>query len=87
MQYLWEGEMSVYNPECPPEQTVKIDLMLYNRMRPSQDCCCFEKKARRDGYEKPGGDGVFLVPGEWEGLPEISAPGFNIDEAQAKVAK
>ncbi len=90
---LWRGKLSVFDPKCPPNQMIHIDLMLHIGMRRSENCYCFEKKARRDGYEKPGSDGVQLPPGNaerggiWEGLPEVLEPALDIELAGGRVAK
>ena len=63
---LWSGKRSVYQPQYPGQKPIEIGLMLHIGMRPGDNCFCFEKIARRDGYDQPGTDGVYLPPGEAE---------------------
>ncbi len=90
---LWSGRRSVYQPQRSDEEPREIDLMLHIGMRPSENCFCFEKVARRDGYDKPGSDGIYLPAGDaeaggiWVGLPESLTPDLDIDRVAARIAK
>ena len=46
-----------------------------------------EKVAYRDGYERPGEDGVYVDEEQFEklGLPETFEPAFDIDAAVERV--
>ena len=90
---LWSGRRSVYQPQRSDEEPLEINLMLHIGMRPSENCFCLEKVARRDGYDKPGNDGIYLPAGDaetggiWGGLPERLTPDLDIDRVAARIAK
>ncbi|KAI0139028.1 hypothetical protein F4776DRAFT_617775 [Hypoxylon sp. NC0597] len=81
---LWSGKKKVYDPGCKQGQKLYIDAMLHLGMNFS-DVWQVEKRARRDGYDWVGDDGVPLPKhnGEkgrrWEGLPEVLVPVFDVD--------
>ena len=81
---LWSGKKSVYEPDCGQGKKIHIDAMLHLGMNFS-DTWEVETRARRDGYDWVGDDGVPLPKhnggkGErWEGLPEVLKPVFNVD--------
>ncbi|KAI0377691.1 hypothetical protein F5Y04DRAFT_263478 [Hypomontagnella monticulosa] len=81
---LWNGEKRVYEPHCKQGQKIHIDAMLHLGMS-FIDHWEVEERARRDGYDWVGDDGVPLPKengrkgGRWEGLPEVLKPCFDID--------
>jgi hypothetical protein len=84
---LWNGKRSVYDTNCSPDETVHIDVMLHIGMNAGDNMYDFEMRARREKYEEPGENGVYLSPKELKGLPEELRPGFNIKDVAARVAK
>lgn len=81
---LWNGSKKVYDPDAKEGETIYIDAMLHMGMN-FRDYWCVETRARRDGYDWVGDDGVPLPKhnggegGRWEGLPEVLTPAFDID--------
>lgn len=81
---LWNGKKEVYDPTCKEGEKIHIDALLHLGMNFS-DIWTVEKRARRDGYEWVGDDGVPLPKnngekgGRWEGLPEELRPVFDVD--------
>ncbi|KAK7990148.1 hypothetical protein PG989_010463 [Apiospora arundinis] len=81
---LWNGKKEVYEPGCEEGETIHVDAVLHLGMNFS-DSWALEKRARRDGYDWVGDDGVPLPKhnggkgGRWEGLPEELEPVFDVD--------
>lgn len=82
---LWSGQKEVYEPGCDERKKIHIDAMLHLGMN-FADYWQVEKRARRDGYDWVGDDGVPLPKhnggrgGRWEGLPEVLTPIFDVDD-------
>lgn len=87
---LWNGDRRVYEPDCDEGQRIHIDAILHLGMNFS-NFWRVEKRARRDGYEWVGDDGLPLPKhnggkGEmWEGLPEDLTPVFDVDKIAQKL--
>ena len=83
---LWDGDLSVYEPNADPGSTVYINALVLIWMRPSHpDHWSIEKNARGDGYDFEGEDGV-PSPNEnggkgqtVEGLPAVLHPTYDLD--------
>lgn len=81
---LWNGDKRVYDPDATESENIYIDAALHMGMNFS-DYWAVETRARRDGYDWVGDDGVPLPKyngGEgkrWEGLPEVLTPVFDTD--------
>ncbi|KAI1458141.1 hypothetical protein F4805DRAFT_425671 [Annulohypoxylon moriforme] len=81
---LWNGKRSVYEPSHKRDQEIYIDAMLHLGMNFS-DVWQVETRARRDGYEWVGDDGVPLPKynggkgGRWKGLPKVLKPFFKVE--------
>lgn len=81
---LWNGNKRVYDPDAKEGESIYIDAMLHMGMDFS-DNWFVESRARRDGYDWVGDDGVPLPKhnggqeGRWKGLPEVLTPVFDID--------
>lgn len=82
---MWSGNRQVYEPGCPEEQKIRVDAMLHLGMN-FQSTWAVEKRARRDGYDWVGDDGVPLPKHNggkgqrWEGLPDVLKPAFDVDK-------
>ncbi|KAI0888149.1 uncharacterized protein GGS22DRAFT_155178 [Annulohypoxylon maeteangense] len=89
---LWNGEKSVYEPGSKQHQGIHIDAMLHLGMNFS-DVWQVETRARRDGYDWVGDDGLPLPKynggegGRWEGLPRVLEPYFNVEEITKRLHK
>lgn len=80
---LWSGKKSVYEPHCKHDKKIRIDAMLHMGMSFYEEWQV-ETRARRDGYDWVGDDGVPLPKhggknGRWEGLPKVLEPFFNVE--------
>jgi hypothetical protein len=87
MPQLWGGKRAVFDPNGMPDEKVSIDAMVHIGMNPASNDYLFEKRARRDGYEEPGDDGVYLSPDALEGLPEELHTGFDLEGIAAQVKR
>ncbi|KAI1099414.1 hypothetical protein F4804DRAFT_321877 [Jackrogersella minutella] len=87
---LWSGDKRVYEPNCKKGQKIYIDAMLHMGMNFS-DVWQVEKRARRDGYDWVGDDGVRLPKyngkkgGRWDGLPEVLRPVFDVEHIATRL--
>ncbi|KAI0115620.1 hypothetical protein GGR51DRAFT_503591 [Nemania sp. FL0031] len=87
---LWNREKKVYDESAEDGDKIYVDAMLHMGMNFS-DIWRIESRARRDGYEWVGDDGVPLPKynggegGRFEGLPEVLKPMFNIDDMEKRV--
>ncbi|KAI8656998.1 hypothetical protein NCS56_01305500 [Fusarium sp. Ph1] len=81
---LWNEDKRVYEPDAKEGKKIHIDAMLHLGMN-FADYWQVEKRARRDGYDWTGDDGVPLPShngdkgGRWEGLPDQLRPVFDVD--------
>ncbi|EEU44562.1 uncharacterized protein NECHADRAFT_101749 [Fusarium vanettenii 77-13-4] len=81
---LWIEDKRVYEPDAKEGKKIHIDAMLHLGMN-FADYWQVEKRARRDGYDWTGDDGVPLPShngdkgGRWEGLPDQLRPVFDVD--------
>ncbi|KAI0104456.1 hypothetical protein F4814DRAFT_455764 [Daldinia grandis] len=89
---LWSGKKKVYEPGCRQGQKIYIDAMLHLGMN-FADFWQIEKRARRDGYDWVGDDGVPLPKHNggkgkrWEGVPKVLTPVFNVDHIARRLYK
>ena len=90
---VWSRKLVVFNPAASAEDTADFHLVVHLGMRQSEDCICFETKARRDQLNFKGLDDQYLPAryndpnGEWEGLPAILEPELDISSAAERGAK
>lgn len=84
---LWDGKLSVYKPNCPPDKPVSIDLMVHLGIDPSSSGFLLETRGRRDGYEEPGEDGLYLDRDTLKGYPEELYTGLNVKTVASRLSK
>ncbi|KAI1127031.1 hypothetical protein F5Y10DRAFT_243523 [Nemania abortiva] len=87
---LWNREKKVYDENAEDGEEIYVDAMLHMGMN-FTEIWRIEKRARRDGYDWVGDDGVPLPKhngekgGRFEGLPEVLTPMFNIDDMEKRL--
>ncbi|KAF4458060.1 Peptidase C15 [Fusarium austroafricanum] len=87
---LWNKDKRVYDPNTKPGKRIHVDAMLHLGMN-GVNYWQVENRARRDGYDWVGDDGVPLPKcngvqgGRWEGLPEVLRPIFDVDAVVDKL--
>jgi hypothetical protein len=83
---IWSGQRSLFLPELgagEEDETLDIDFILHLGMEVRDEFFGFETKARREGYEQPGDDGVCVDSAglEKEGLPGELSPRLDVEVA------
>ena len=83
---IWGGQRSLFLPKLEPGEEdgiLDIDFILHLGMEIRDGFFGFETRARRDGYEKPGDDGVYVDSTGLanEGLPEELFIKLNVEAA------
>ena len=87
---IWNARRSSFLPKVDPDnedEEVDIDFAVHLGMTTAVPEFRAEKIAYRDGYERPGEDGVYVGEDYFKklGLPESLKPAFDIDSAVEKV--
>jgi hypothetical protein len=90
---IWSGggQRSLFLPELgvgeEDDNTLDIDFILHLGMEVRDEFFGFETRARREGYKKPGDDGVYVDSAELEkeGLPAELYPKFDVEAAYEHV--
>jgi hypothetical protein len=87
---IWSGQRSLFLPPLvagEKDNTLDIDFILHLGMEIRDDFFGFETRARREGYEKPGDDEVYVDSAELakEDLPEELFPKLDIKLAYKHV--
>lgn len=84
---IWSGKREEFEPQDGAKGRVHIDALIHIGMNPGSSAYSLEKRARRDGYEEPGEDGVYLPPSTFNGLPEELHPWFDLDDVAHRLSK
>lgn len=83
---IWSGRRSFFLPSAKQEEQdskLDIDFIVHLGMEVRDGFFGFETRARRDGYDQPGDDGVYVDSKGLaeEGLPKELFPRFDVKAA------
>lgn len=84
---IWSLKREEFEPQDGAKGHVHIDALIHIGMNPVSSAYSLEKRARRDGYEEPGEDGVYLPPSTFNGLPKELHPWFDLEDVAHRLSK